>query len=1276
MKTISMLSQLALAALLVTGLTQFASAQTNRGSITGTVLDPTGAVVLGVKITARNAETGITAEAEATDEGSYRLQQLPAGIYTLTATAQGFKTAEITGIVVEVNNTTSRDIGLETGAVSETVTVSSEGALTIQSDTSDVGTVVKPRQVLELPLAAGSTGNFGIRSPEAFAFLTPGVLGPGTATDNGQNNDGSQNGGTFQSKFAGSQNFSNEVLLEGASTFRTENGSSFDETAPSIEAFQEFKVFASTLPAEYGRTGGGVTSFAFRSGTNDFNGSAYDFFRNRALNANRFFRNALGRDASGREVAPRPFSNFNNFGGTIGGPIFLPRFGEGGPRLYNGRDRSFFFFIYENSRQNFSGSSPVTLPTVAFRNGDFSSIVNANRLVGTDSLGRNVFFGQIFDPATTRAVTAGQIDPVSGLRATTTGFVRDQFPGNRIDPTRISRVAQNVLGFIPTPNLPGLINGTLPSQNFLLGGAASPLNVQTYAFKLDHQITQNSRLSGSYSFRENDRVVDVRNLPDVINRGNQDQVFTTRYLRVVHDQTFSPNVLNHFNLGYNRTDSDNGSPVRGQNLASQLGIRGVAGTTFPEINFGGTVSDIGFGISARNIDNGLRVNDFVSVVTGNHSFRIGGDFRYQQYTPLNQNNTSGTFNFGNGQTGALLGSSTVGNSGFGFASFLLGNVANANINITPNVVQFRQQYYAAFVQDDWKVRQNLTLNLGLRYEIDVPRRELSNRYTSFDPTLPNPGAGGRLGALAFAGRTGGFGDATRFAETYYKNFGPRVGFAYSPDRADGFLGTLLGGAGKTVFRGGFGIYYQALQYADFGEQASDGFNSTTSFDPGQIGLQGFNPAFNLDAGLPAIQANRIPPFIDPTFNNLQDVDFISREHGRPGMITNYSFEVQRELANDLILNVGYIGSQGHHLRSNLKRFNNIEPRFLVLGNLLETNINDVTAADRTRSAQLVPGLQLASPFAGFSGNVADSLRPYPQYRSIITDRQLENAGNSTFNAGYVKIERRFSQGFNLLASYTFSKTLTDADSALPIFGTFSGGGEVQNPYDLKQEKAVSNQDIPHSVVLSYIYELPFGEGRRFDSGSRIVDKLVGGFQVGAVHRYQSGQPLSFGGGRGIPTYGRLRYSIRPGVTTDDILSEAVRNGTFDPRASGAQGEYFNEVAFFDQNRECPQNADGTFNRTALFGCRLPTEPFRFGNLARTLSDVRSQAFFNEDINILKRTPVSEDLTVEFRTEFINVFNRTIFRRPNTFDIASPEFGRVYGQSNNPRIIQFAIKLLF
>lgn len=1235
---------LALSALVAIGLTSPAIAQTNRGAITGSVLDRTGAVVPKAKVTARNTATNIAVETEATSEGAYRLPQLPAGTYTLRATAQGFKAAEVTEVIVEVNSTTARDLVLEAGAVTETVTIAAEGALTVQAETSDVGTVVTSKQVLELPLLVGAGGGFGLRSPEAFTFLTPGVVGPGTGTDNGVNGDNAgENGGTFNSKFAGSQNFSNEILLEGASTFRSENGSSFDETAPSVEAFQEFKVLTSNLSAEYGRTGGGITSFAYKSGTNKIHGSAYDFFRNRVLNANRFFNNAQGRDpVTGRLRAPRPFDNFNDYGATIGGPMFLPRFGEGGKPYYDGRNKSFFFFIYEGSKRKIGGSSISTVPTDAFRRGDFSSLLTTNQ-VGTDALGRPILAGQIFDPATTRIVN-GQV-------------VRDPFPGNLIPVNRFSNVARNVLGFIPTPTRAGRF------ENFIFGGT-SPLDVYTFAVKLDHNITENSRLSGSYSKRVNDRVVGVRVLPDIVNRGNQNQIFTTHYLRLSHDQTFSPRVLNHLNIGLNRTESLNQSPSVGENIPGQIGLTGVANTHFPEFNFGGGLVGIGFGNSANNFDTGFRLNDFVSLLFGGHNVRFGGDFRHQRYTPSNQNNTAGTFDFGSGQTAALTNNQTVGNTGFGFASFLLGQVGGSRLNFTPSIAQWRNSYYALFVQDDWKVTKNLTLNLGLRWDVDEPRHELYDRFSSFDPRTPNPGAGGLPGAIIFAGEGAGRAGTRTFADTYRKAFGPRFGFAYSPDRKEGVFNKLLGGAGKTVIRGGYGVYYQALLYADFGERMQAGFNAT----PGFSSTNGFDPAFQLDQGFP--QNFPRPPFVNPTVRNNpaspQEVEFISREHGRPPMIQNYGLEIQRELARDLILNVGYIGVQGHRLRSNLLRYNTVRPEALQRGNLLFANINSAEAQ--------AAGIRV--PFAGFQGNVAQALRPFPQYGNILTDCCLENAGNSNYNAGYVKIERRFSQGLNLLASYTFSKTLTDADSALPVFATFSGGGEVQNPYDLKSEKAVSNQDIPHALVISYIYELPIGEGRAFKTGNGFVDKLIGGFQIGAVHRYQSGQPLSFCCSSGIPTYGRIRPGLVPG---QEILSQAVRNGTFDPLSPDpARREYFNRAAFYDVNAICSRDAAGNFVRNQPFGCRLPTEPFRFSTMPRTLGNIRSEKFFNEDINILKKTRIYEDVTLEFRTEIFNIFNRVIFRRPNTFDVfaAGSNFGRVFGQSNTPRVIQFGLKLIF
>ncbi len=1234
---------LAATALLFGGFGPPALSQSSRGTISGSVFDAAGAAVAGAKITARNTQTGVAAEAESTDEGLYKVSELPVGIYTITATAQGFKTAELTDVQIEINSITARDIVLEPGAVSETVSVLADSP-TVQSESSEVGTVVGRRQVLELPLSNGGFGNsFGLRSLENFAFLAPGVVGPGTASDTGTADGAGQNGGTFNSKISGSQNFSNEVLVDGASVFRSENGSSFDETAPSLEAVNEFKIQTSTLSAEYGRTGGGITSFVIKSGTNDFHGSLYEIFKNRVLNANRFHSNAQGiNPATGKPRVPRGFDNSNDFGGVIGGPVFLPRFGEGGPRFYNGRDRTFFFFSYEGFRRSQGNVNTSTIPTSEFLQGNFSALLNPARsgnaragqplttTVGgqavpvLDALGRPIIVGQIYDPATARTV--------NGV------LVRDPFPGNIIPRSRFSGVAQNVVNLFPQPNSSGRFGRF---DNFIFGAPAFT-NVNAYAVKIDHSFSERNRLSGSYTRRVNDRIVETQSLPVPLEDRARNQIFTTHFYRVAHDYTFSPNLLNHLNLGVNRTISDNQAFGAGEFSSAQIGIPGIDSPLFPSFGFGGGIRNIGNGSNNVNTDNGFRVNDSVSYTRGRHSFKFGGDFRYQQYTPTNQNNTGGNFGFDAGQTAqrAANGSVQGADTGFGFASFLLGRVGFGSLNVAPNVVQHRSNYYAGFVQDDFKVSNNLVLNLGLRYEVDTPRRELHDRQSGFVATLPNPGADNRLGALGFLGDGPGRIGRRSFADTWYKNISPRVGFAYSPNFESGVLNKVLGGAGKTVIRGGYGIYYGALIYAEFGEGLNTGFTGNNNFPS-----NGFDPAFILDAGFPPFPR---PPFIDPTRLNGQGIQAVLPEHGRPPMIQNYSIEVQRELASDLILTVGYVGTNGHHLRSSVQRLDTLEPRFLELGSRLDLRFD--TGAAQAAGFTL-PYTNFVRDFGG-RATVAQALSPYPQYDGINTDCCLENSGNSTYNSLQVKLERRFHDGLNLLASYTFSKTLTDSDSALPIFAQFGGGGSVQNPYDRRGEKALSNQDIPHALVVSYIYELPVGKDKRFDLGNSFLNKTLGGFQIGGVHRYQSGQPISFGCAGGIPGgYGCIRFNR---VEGQSLRSEVSQGNNYDPRRDSV----FNRAAFVDPNLG-----------------RSPNAPFRFGNFPRTTGEVRSPKYYDESLNILKRTPISENVAVEFRTEIFNLFNRAIQDRPNT-DVNSPDFGRTFRTANNPRTIQFQLKLLF
>ena len=496
--------------------------QTNQGSIGGSVVDSSGAVVPGAKLTAKDKNTGSVYEAVSSSSGAYRFPNVNIGTYDITATAPGFKATTATGVVVQVATTASLELKLQAGGADENVTVISD-APTVQTETSDIGTVVNQQQTLELPLALGSTVQ-AMRSPEAFAFLIPGVVGPGS--DSG-------NGGTFESKISGGQNYATEVMLDGAATTRSENGSSFDETAPSVEALSEFKVITSTLPAEFGRTTGGIESFTTKSGTNLYHGVLYDIFRNEDLDANTWGNNyilASSSDPAVRAGAQRPLDRQNDYGGALGGPVIVPK-------LYNGKDKTFFFFSYEQYRQTQGGTSTSTVPTIAEKNGDFSALLDTGNVLGTNPCdGTPIYQGQIFDPSTTRLV--------NGVAC------RTAFTGNKIPANRFSTVGQKMMSYYPDPQ-----SNTLLANNYAFP-YSYPILDTTMTFRIDQNIGQKSKAYFTYSSRGNTRISTVPNWAGPSGYGRS-QAFTTHYMRFGYDYTISPTMLNHFNVGYNRTNSKN-----------------------------------------------------------------------------------------------------------------------------------------------------------------------------------------------------------------------------------------------------------------------------------------------------------------------------------------------------------------------------------------------------------------------------------------------------------------------------------------------------------------------------------------------------------------------------------------------------------------------------------------------------------------------------------------------------------------------------------------------
>jgi hypothetical protein len=1211
----------------------FAVAQTNEGVIAGNVLDNSGAAIVDATVTAKSEDNGSTYTAKSTSAGSYRFPSIQLGRYTVTAKATGFAAETKTGVEVRVGTTTGLDLTLKPGGANENVVVEAN-APQVETESSEVGGTVDSRQIVELPLALGGVG--AMRSPESFVFLIPGTAGPGT---------GNSNNGIFISKIGGGQNFGNEVLLDGASQTRSENGSSFDEEALSVEAISEFKVITSTPAAEFGRTTGGIENFVTKNGTNKIHGSIFGIFRNEALDANDWFANgrkdyytSIG-DTTDANNNKRPADKQYDFGISLGGPAYVPH-------VYNGRDKTFYFFSWEQYRLTSGGVATSNVPTSAERNGDFS-----DRLIGGPNGeinpcdGSQILNGQIFDPATTQTV--------NGIRC------RTAFPNNTIPADRFSTVGNNITAFFPAPTNDALV------ENYSLA-SSSTLSNTTYSIRVDQSIGSKDKLYGSYSSRENTRNSPTfLVLPSPVDPNTQTQDFITHFGRAGWDHIITSSLLNHLNLGYNRSNSINGSieAGTGNNYNPALGTPFTTG--FPRVDVGGYVS------LSRNqlddeIDNGIRVNDSVSWQKGRNSFKFGVDYRYQQFSALARANVNGYLSFQPNQTKASQTGAYQNGTGNGFASLLLGQGDYASSTIPAHQPRWISNYWAGFVQDDFKVSNSLILNIGFRYDVDQPRREAQNNTSNFSPTAIDP-KNGLPGALVFGTTCSKCNK--RWADTYFKDFAPRIGFAFSPTSMNN----------RFVVRGGFATMYGPLQYTDFGASTITGYSVPTIQSS-----DGFDPAYSVDGGvLPSVIGTDLDPgFYDSGNANAPTSfsNYIKPSYGRPAQVNQWNIQVQQELTKDLIFTLGYIGSASAHLRSGIENLNNMPKSNFDRGDALVNY--DLTANG------------VASPYEAFNGNVQQALRPFPQYGFIATDCCLQNVGHSSYEAMIASLERRFSKGLNLQASYTWAKSITNADSALP--GINGGVNQEQDPFDGKSQKSISIQDIPHTFVGSFLYELPFGKNKMFlNVNNPVVRALISGFEVGGVLRYQSGEPISFGGATGIPGWdnfieftripqSQLASNARRGhidpfrnlraggnVTGPDPNVDSEFNGLFrrdNPGYSALQ----DAPALYDQN----QGPNRILRANQVGTCpTCDNGAFEFGNVPRVTGEIRNYRYNNEDFSFLKKTQLGEKVTFFVKVEMLNAFNRHIFSTPSTNPYDN-FFGVPTSTIDGPRKVQLTGRFQF
>jgi Carboxypeptidase regulatory-like domain len=1136
-----------------------AFAQNISGTLLGNVTDASGAVLVGAEVTITHKETNQVSKTATNELGYYQAPYLKPGNYRVEVTLQGFKKGTREDVVLKVEDRLRLDFRMEVGEVTETLTVSGEVPL-VESETSSLGQVIAEKSIQELPIKG--------RNVFDLVALTPGVQvnprGLGVVASTGDNSaplfvlsDISINGGRFRS---------NDFMLDGVSIMLPENNDF--AISPTPDGTAEFKVMTNSFGPQFGRSGGGVINVVTKSGTNALHGTVYEFFRNDRLRANNFFANAQGQ--------ARGVSHFNLFGAAAGGHVI--------------RDKTFFFAEYQGHREDLAaGGQTLTVPTAAQRTGNFAGLVNQQ--------GQPVI---IYDPGTTRPNPSGS------------GFTRDPFPGNIIPADRINPVALKMMQFVPLPNREG--TGPARINNFAFQPVSS-INSDQWSVRIDH------RLSDRHSFFARA----TRNTGDS-GAGGPFNTIADNVLGIIVNRvfnfvlngtyTFSPSRLLNWRYGVTRR-FEGRSPIHdGEVKLTELGFPAAIAAasqeqTFPTITFSnyGQWGPPGGDRIRRGNDIHTWVADQTEI-HGRHTLNFGGDLRLYNQTPFQGGSPSGAYSFTQSFTQGPNPVAASLTAGDGFASLLTGFGAGS-INSVP-ALAIRNWYWALYLNDEIKMGK-LTLNAGLRYEVEEPRTERYNRFATFDFTRAFPiqveGLSNLRGALTHPGQNG---EPRGNFNTAHKNFGPRIGLAYR-------LSSTM------ALRAGYGIFFSPRWGTTSGQGfGASGYELTTAWVSSLDGVTPLNSLSNpFPTGLLQPATSQADILQLGQALNIMDRDNLSNTY-----IQQWNLSLQRELPGSWLVEAGYAANKGTRLPVALQ-FNQIDPRFQSLGNALNT--------------------QVANPFFGLvqtgtlsTRTVAQSqlLRPYPQYVGLNTANPAiaQNAASSIYHSLQLKVERRFSKGVNLLVSYTSSKLIDNASGR--IFGINGNPPPVQNRYDLKAERSVSEADIAQRLVVSHTIELPFGKGKAILSGaSGALNYLVGGWSLSGSASLNSGFPLALtsSGNSGVGS-----ATLRP----NSVGKSAKLSGDVQSRLT----KYFDTTAF-----------------------TIPAT-FTFGNTARTLPDVRSPGRRNYDFAVTKNFQVREPISLLFRAEAFNLTNTPYFLNPGTA-LGSGTFG-VISTSLGERQVQFSLKLVW
>ncbi len=1132
-------------------------------SLSGTVSDPSGARVANATVTVTSVEKGITRTFKANDQGSFSFPLLPAGSYVLTVEAPGFQTFKQQGITLEVGQSATQNIALTIGS-SEQVIVT-ETAPLLQTDNANVGTEVSTKQVTELPLNLRNVFNF-VELNSSVNNLSQRQ----TISSGGQQGSADQDVSFFN--FGGGYFGTTAFLLDGA--WDASEGWGGVIYVPSPDNVQEFKVQQNTFSAQYGWSTGNVINVVTKSGGSGLHGDVYDYLRNSALDANNYFNNLGGQ--------PKPGSHRNQFGVAVGGPVYIPG-------LYKQRDKTFFFFNYEGHRDHNAGNYAGSVPIPAFRAGDFSSLLGPQ--IGTDGLGRPILSGQLYDPYSTRALGSG--------------FIRDPIPGNNLatyvspftGASLINPIGQSLVNLYPTPTGSGLTN------NWSATGLLADYSDE-YSGRIDHNFSDRTRLYGRYSYKKEykDEEAAFYGADDPAGPGQTNP--NNRWnVGVGLSQVFTPTFTMSINVGGMKWVEGNEVQSHGFQ-ASSLGLPSFIDTyspQFPIVSVSsylpqGPVAGAGQGAFPRSAASGSI--DFVKV-RRSHQFSFG-------YMAVATDENGGRFHFTPFNFDPLFTAgpnpkAPTAGTGDSVASMVLGLPASGNTGIAISQVS-RTWFHGVYLQDDWKATRKLTLNMGLRWEVQRPVTDRYDRQASFDYNAVNPISSevgqNYLGQLVFASS-----GSRGLTNTNFKNFAPRIGFAYQ----------LMP---KVVLRGGYGVFYPPSYR---GTGPAPGFSSDTPYIASNDG--GLTPAGTLSnafaSGLVPVSGNSL----DGLTNVGQSVTAVSRDR-KTYYDQQWTFGVQFAPTNSDVIDVTYVGNHGVHVDASGLNLNQLDPKYFSMGNALLDQVTNPFFGHISSS-----GCSLDQPTIA-QGQL---LRPYPEFCDI--NENQAPAGSSSYNALEVNYTHRLSQGLTLLGSYTFSKFIDNVGGPENWASASAGFSEnIRNVYNLAAERSVDATDTPHSFVLSYVYELPVGKGKKFAAGvNGVLNQIVGGWQTSGTLTLKEGFPLTVT----QPNTNNFGVGQHVDVVGDYHIANPSRTA------------WFNTAAF------------------------QAAPAWTLGDAPRYFSDLRAPGYKNFDLSIQKYFPIKESVRLQFRLDMFNALNQTNFYSPNTS--LGGGFGTI-NQAWTPRLMQAALKL--